>query len=446
MAQPRYSIVVPTRERHETLRACLRTIVEQSHDDYEIIVADNASGPETREVCEAFGSPKLRHIRCDEPLSMNDNWERALAAARGEWVTFLGDDDGLMPYALPEFDVLTSVRGVRAIRWQYAIYTWPCMALAAEADRLQIVHSTTTRFVEWREPVSQMLRVGGSPTPMIYYGLIHRSLIDEARRTGRVFDGQSPDYYSGVLFAHLAGRFLATDVPLCVAGLSGRSNGVAHMRPERTAGNAIARDFARLNLRAGVTCHPDLPDYTVNSGPIGGLDPLFRVRDRLFPHDPTFHLSPEDVAAIYLRALSADPETRAAQCARLRRFLAARAPATDFDALLARQGGIAAATGVIMNGGRPGIHGLWEVVDTTAHGVTDVYAASQLATRLLGYKAGVIPYDLLAKKPGLLRRLHRSFTKRVRGLVGQGSHEGRPCWRSFTSATWRAASSHPRNR
>jgi glycosyltransferase involved in cell wall biosynthesis len=425
MRTPRYSIVIPTRERHETLRACLQTIVDQAHDDYEIVVADNASGPETRAVCEMFASPRLRHVRCDEPLSMNDNWERALDAARGEWVTFLGDDDGLMPYALPEFDVLTAIPGAQAIRWQYAIYTWPCMALAAEANRLQLVRSAGTRFVDWREALSLMLRVGGSPTPMIYYGLIRRSLIKQAQRTGRVFDGLSPDYYSGVLFANLARKFLSTDVPLSIAGLSGRSNGVAHMRPERTDGNAIAREFARLNARAGVACHPDLPDYTVNSGPIGGLDPLFRVRDRLFPQDPDFRPSPEEVTAIYLRALSADPDTRAGQCERLRLFLATRAPAADFDSLLAKHGGTAVPTGVIMNGGHPGITGHWEVVDTAAHGVADVHAASLLAARLLGYQAGAIPYDLPLEKPGLLRRLRRSFTKRVRRLVRQGSHEER---------------------
>ena len=83
--RPRYSIVVPTRSRHETLRSCLRTLVEQPHGNYEIVVADNASGPETRAVCESFRSPRLRYLRSDTPLSMNDNWERALDAARGEW-------------------------------------------------------------------------------------------------------------------------------------------------------------------------------------------------------------------------------------------------------------------------------------------------------------------------------------------------------------------------
>ena len=123
------------------------------------------------------------------------------------------------------------------------------------------------------------------------------------------------------------------------------------------------------------------------------------------------------MTAIYLRELSADPNTRAAQCERLRQFLAARAPDADFDALLARHGDTAAATSVIMNGGRPGIYGLWEVVDTSAHGVADVHAASLLAAQLLGYREGEIRYDLPAKKPGLIGRLQRSFAKRFRRLV-----------------------------
>ena len=426
MNHPRYSIVVPTRQRHETLRACLQTIVDQPHDDYEIVVADNASSEETRAVCESFRSPKLRHVRCDEPLSMSDNWERALAAARGEWVTFLGDDDGLLPYALPEFDVLTRLADVRAIRWQYAIYTWPCMTVAAEANRLQLARSLSTRFVDWRDALSLMLRAGCSPAPMIYYGLIHRSLITEARRTGRVFDGLSPDYHSGVLFANLAGRFLSTDVPLSLAGLSGRSNGVAHMRAEKMKDNPIAQEFARLNQRAGFTCHPDLPDCGFNSATIVGLDPLFRGRDRLFPQHREFRLSPEEVTAIYLRELSPDPETRATQLGRLRSFLAGRAPTADFDALLAEHGGTAAAVGVIMNGGLPGVIGQWEVVDTALHGVTDVHAASLLAARLLGYEAGHIRYELPPEKLGFVRRVQRSITKRVRRLAGQHTSETRP--------------------
>ena len=87
---------------------------------------------------------------------------------------------------------------------------------------------------------------------MIYYGLIHRSLIDKARRSGRVFDGLSPDYHSGVLFARLAERFLSTDVPLSLAGLSGRSNGVAHMRAEQIASQGGRKIKSLKTAKMGV--------------------------------------------------------------------------------------------------------------------------------------------------------------------------------------------------
>src|SRR5204863_7515060 len=98
--------VIPTRERAETLQYSLRTCVEQGFDDYEIVVCDNCSSPATREVVEACTSPRVRYVRADRPLAMSANWELAVSHARGEYVTVLGDDDGLMPYALRELDAL----------------------------------------------------------------------------------------------------------------------------------------------------------------------------------------------------------------------------------------------------------------------------------------------------------------------------------------------------
>jgi glycosyltransferase involved in cell wall biosynthesis len=418
MTRPRFSIVVPTRERPALLRACLASCVAQRSSDVEIIVADNASGPETRAVCESFHDERIRWLRCPEPLSMNDNWSRALDSAQGEWVMFIGDDDALMPYAIEELARLVGRYDVEAIRWQSAVYTWPCLTIPSQADRLQFIRCRETRIRDWDEAVGAMLTQGAPSVPMIYYGLIHRSLIDRARRTGPVFEGLCPDYFSGVLFAFLAARFLDTNVPMTIAGLSGRSNGVANMRVEDGRRSAVAREFAELNRRAGMQCHPDLPPYYVNHRSLAALDPLFRARDRCFPGDPRFMLTPARITALYLAALSPNPAVREEQLAMLRQFLARRSPEEDFDSLVATHGGTAPPPKFVLGGGPVGRRGWWEIVDAEAHGVRDVYAASLLAARLLDYAPGRIHYRFRVGKPGIFGKLRRSLAKRIMWLAG----------------------------
>ena len=106
MARPLFSIVLPTRERAETLAFALRTCLNQDFDDYEIVVSDNCSSPATRAVVDAAGSAKIKYVRSDVPLSINASWEFAISHASGEYVTGIGDDDGMMPYALRELDRL----------------------------------------------------------------------------------------------------------------------------------------------------------------------------------------------------------------------------------------------------------------------------------------------------------------------------------------------------
>src|SRR5690348_1289323 len=126
MGQPRFSVVVPTRDRADTLGPALRTCLDQDFADYEVVVCDNCSSPATREVVDRLASPKVRYHRAPGPLAMADNWNLAYSQVRGEYVLFLGDDDGLLPYALRELDAVLRRHGdPAAVRWDWAIYTWP---------------------------------------------------------------------------------------------------------------------------------------------------------------------------------------------------------------------------------------------------------------------------------------------------------------------------------
>src|SRR5437016_943724 len=124
MASPRFSIVIPTRNRADTLRHTLRTCVAQEFDDFEIVVSDNDSSPLVREAVESFADPKIKYVRTPRLLAMSDSWEFAVAQAAGEFITLIGNDDGLLLHALPEIDRVIRMLDASILRWDSVCYNW----------------------------------------------------------------------------------------------------------------------------------------------------------------------------------------------------------------------------------------------------------------------------------------------------------------------------------
>jgi len=89
------SIVIPTFNRLESLKACLAGIQNQSYpsDRFEVIVADDGSSDGTAEFLEAHckTSEQYRFVRCTHAGQAN---ARNVAAkiAKGEWLAFIDDD------------------------------------------------------------------------------------------------------------------------------------------------------------------------------------------------------------------------------------------------------------------------------------------------------------------------------------------------------------------
>src|SRR5580692_212973 len=135
---PFVTVIIPTRERCETLQLALQTVCGQDFDDAEFIVSDNVSEDDTANVVAGFSDPRVRYIRTPKRLSMSDNYSFALGHARGTYVTILGDDDGLIPGALSVLAHWARATGTDAISWQEATYYWPTHSLPERRGRLQV--------------------------------------------------------------------------------------------------------------------------------------------------------------------------------------------------------------------------------------------------------------------------------------------------------------------
>lgn len=261
MTAVKFSVVIPTRERAETLRYALQTCLDQQFDDYEVIVSDNFSSPATRAVVDEAATPRVRYVRTPRPLAMSSNWDFGLAHARGEYVLLIGDDDGLLPHALAELDRLTRDHPGRVIRWEPVYYTWPSFALPQFANYLRV---PLLRGLSEHDGLRRVQAVAGfclpySALPMFYNAVVPRGVIERLKaRTGRVFPHPIPDVYSGFAVAAVAGSYLSSDLPMTVAGQSGASNGIATLF--HRGRNPIDREFRELNAQEQLPTDPRVPD------------------------------------------------------------------------------------------------------------------------------------------------------------------------------------------
>jgi glycosyltransferase involved in cell wall biosynthesis len=99
--RPRFSIVIPTLNRAEYLRACLDSIYRQDYTDYEIVVVDGGSSDGTSQVLQACERPVrvITELRKGPSIARNVGVE----ASRGHYVVFVDSDDFLSSSALSTY-------------------------------------------------------------------------------------------------------------------------------------------------------------------------------------------------------------------------------------------------------------------------------------------------------------------------------------------------------
>ena len=88
---------VPDDDRPAFLAEALRGCLDQTYDDYEVVVIDNGSGPATQEVLDRFAGPRLRVVRFAENIGLMPAYSALVEHAAGEIIAQLGDDDVCLP-------------------------------------------------------------------------------------------------------------------------------------------------------------------------------------------------------------------------------------------------------------------------------------------------------------------------------------------------------------
>lgn len=93
---PFFSIVIPTYNRAKFLKATIAITLLQTFEDFELIISNNCSTDNTREVVQSFKDKRIRYFENKENIGGEPNMKKVISYARGRYIFTLGDDDFIL--------------------------------------------------------------------------------------------------------------------------------------------------------------------------------------------------------------------------------------------------------------------------------------------------------------------------------------------------------------
>jgi hypothetical protein len=230
----------------------------------QILVSDNFSQDDTEQVVRRFADSRIAYVNTGRRLGMSRNFEFALSHVRDGWVTYLGDDDGLLPNGLAQANAVIRETGCKALSSKWHHYTWPNFDGIVEPNRLTVRTGRGYEIRDARMALRHALggRISYLELPGIYIGgFAEFETLNRLRNSaGNVFLTNSPDMYAAVALSSVLDRYVHINRPLSICGASAHSIGASSFKSSR---NASPR--AQFLSEADIPFHPALGDGHVRS-------------------------------------------------------------------------------------------------------------------------------------------------------------------------------------
>ena len=91
----KFSIIIPVYNSAAVIQRCLDSVVNQTCQDFEVLVMDGKSVDNTIELVLAYGSDRIR-LFSEPDRGVYDAMNKGIDKSQGEWLYFLGSDDYLL--------------------------------------------------------------------------------------------------------------------------------------------------------------------------------------------------------------------------------------------------------------------------------------------------------------------------------------------------------------
>ena len=108
MSKPTFSIAIPA-FKYSFLQECIQSVLDQTCQDYELIIINDNSPENLDEIVQRFSDPRILYRKNETGFGaykVTGNWNKCLELAQGEYFMCIGDDDKLLPDCLEKYQSL----------------------------------------------------------------------------------------------------------------------------------------------------------------------------------------------------------------------------------------------------------------------------------------------------------------------------------------------------
>ena len=237
----RFSVVIPTRDRPGLLTNAVKSVLNQTYENFQLIVSDNPIHQDSKRVVEIFNDPRIEYVRAPSEINMHEHWEFAVSHAKGDYVIVLIDKTLLKATALNQIYNLSKTHPSE-------IYSWAMDTHVLERENQDDFISGkftpcyylrnlpgTASYVNCEDEMNRRLsfkeRIGYEGTAYFYakicFGAYSKKIIEKIiKEHGRLFPPYAPDYSSMALALASTKEFVDVGKSLGIQLLTSVSNGM----------------------------------------------------------------------------------------------------------------------------------------------------------------------------------------------------------------------------
>ncbi len=223
------SVVIPTKNRYETLIPLIRVLAKWDDADLEIVIEDNSD--DNNEFISFFNTlinPNVKYYYNNTWRSVVDNSDQAILHSGGKYVTFIGDDDAVVRQITEIVRIMDRYQ-IDSCGCDYVLYRWPSALTDKKGSFEYHPKGSLIRRPNVEKELDYMLQNGlqsKQNIPGVYHGIVKRTVLEQVyKQTGTFFPGPSPDMANSVAVALFSKRHIMTSIPFIVDGYSKASKG-----------------------------------------------------------------------------------------------------------------------------------------------------------------------------------------------------------------------------